>query len=277
MAFVAENGTGLPNANALITAAFYRDYHTTRGRTVAAEPILLDATIQGWIVRATDYLSKRFGLKFQGTRLTLTQSLPFPREAVTIDGVDVIMCQLYAATPVNQGAGYTVGDIVTISNGTFTTAATCQVDAVTSGAVTALSVLDAGDYSVIPTGANSPAGGTGTGLTATLQFGGPIPLSQAVAEYARIASTVAELAPTPPLPFDTEDADGGIISGGGAIISRDEKVGPIEESTTYAGPKDLPVGPKGSATVSGWALPTYPAADLLIEPYLTNTTGVIRN
>lgn len=199
MAFTVEDGTGLANANAFISVAFYRTYHTERGRNVPASPTLADATIQTWIIRATDYLVKRFGLKFKGARTTMVQALPFPRTGITVDGVEVDDASL------------------------------------------------------------------------------PITLQQATAEYALRASLVPELAPDPPLPFDTVDSEGNTVSGSGPVIAKDEKVGPIEEATTYAGPKDIPTSGKGSETVSGWVIPTYPAADLLIEPLISSSGKVIRN
>jgi len=64
------------------------------------------------------------------------------------------------------GADYTVDDVVTLVGGTFTRAATFTVSAVTSGAVTGLTLLDPGVYRELPTGtlATTTADG-GTGLT----------------------------------------------------------------------------------------------------------------
>lgn len=276
MAFIVENGTGLPNANALISAAFYRDYHTTRGRTI--DGAVTDAQIQGWIVRATDYISKRFGTKFSGSRLLTTQALPFPREGVSIDGTEPAMMVLLSAAVLAGGTGYVVGDIVTVSGGTFTTAARVRVDAVNTGVVTAVSVYDPGVYSE-PSSNTATTGGTGTGLTLTNVFGGPLGIAQACAEYAMIAAEVEELAPTPPLPFDREDNEGNVISGAGPVTGKREKVDVIEEETFYAGPADVSSGSKGSSTVSGWAIPAYPVADLLIEPFLLlgGSARTIRN
>lgn len=84
MAFVVEDGTGLSNANAYTSVAFYRAYFTDRGRDVSAQT---DQQVQGYIVRATDFVEQRFGQRYQGTRKTLTQALGFPRTGVVIDGV----------------------------------------------------------------------------------------------------------------------------------------------------------------------------------------------
>lgn len=276
MAFVVENGTGLANSNALISAAFYREYHTSRGRTIDIS--VTDAQIQGWIVRATDYIVKRFGTRFMGSRTQSTQALPFPRTGVTIDGASPAMMVLLSASILSGGTGYVVGDIVTVSGGTFSNAARLRVDAVNTGVVTALSVYDPGTYTE-PSASTATTGGTGTGLTVTNVFGGPLGIAQATAEYAMIAAGVEELAPTPPLPFDREDNSGNVISGSGPVTGKREKVDVIEEETFYAGPQDLSVGAKGSATVSGWVIPTYPTADLLIEPFLVagGAARAIRN
>ncbi|GEM_PF-1772224 len=86
MAFVVENGTGVSNANAYITVAFYRAYFTDRGRDLSAQT---DEQVQGFIVRATDFVEQRFGQNYQGTRKTLTQSLGMPRTDMFLDGVAV--------------------------------------------------------------------------------------------------------------------------------------------------------------------------------------------
>lgn len=86
MAFVVEDGTGLSNANAYISVAYYRAYWTDRGRDVSAQT---DEQVQGYIVRATDYAEQRFGQQYKGTRKTLTQSLGMPRTGIIIDGVRI--------------------------------------------------------------------------------------------------------------------------------------------------------------------------------------------
>lgn len=86
MAFVVEDGTGVANANAYITVAFFRAHFTDRGRDVSA---LTDEIVQGCIVRATDFVEGRFGQRYQGTRKTLTQALGMPRTGMVLDGVAV--------------------------------------------------------------------------------------------------------------------------------------------------------------------------------------------
>lgn len=71
----------------------------------------------------------------------------------------------YSATIAAGGTGYTVGDDITLSGGTSTTAAVFNVDTVSGGVVTAVSVVTAGDYTVKPGDPVSTTGGTGTGCT----------------------------------------------------------------------------------------------------------------
>lgn len=98
MAFTVEDGTGVEGANAFITVAFYKSYWTDRGISVKET----DTQIQAAIVRATDYIEKRFGTQYKGERATLTQTLSFPRSDVVIDGItlpdDALPAQLLAAT-----------------------------------------------------------------------------------------------------------------------------------------------------------------------------------
>jgi hypothetical protein len=70
-----------------------------------------------------------------------------------------------AATIQSGGTGYTLSDVVTLSGGTPSVAATFTVTGVSSGVVTAVSSTNFGTYSVLPSNPVSVTGGTGTGLT----------------------------------------------------------------------------------------------------------------
>jgi hypothetical protein len=75
-----------------------------------------------------------------------------------------------AVTVTAGGTGYTVGDILTGFGGTYSTACQVRVSTVSSGVITAVSIVVAGTYTASPT---SPAvfnGGTGKGCTLTLTF-----------------------------------------------------------------------------------------------------------
>ena len=68
------------------------------------------------------------------------------------------------------GTGYTVDDKVTVVGGTFTDATVVNVDSVSGGVPTAVSVYSAGEYSTTPSNPASSSGGTGTGLTLTMTW-----------------------------------------------------------------------------------------------------------
>jgi hypothetical protein len=69
------------------------------------------------------------------------------------------------------GADYEVGDTLTVSGGTFTTAATFNVDAVDgSGVITAISLTDPGDYTVLPANPVATTTDSTAGAGATLDL-----------------------------------------------------------------------------------------------------------
>lgn len=77
------------------------------------------------------------------------------------------------ATIAGGGTAYTVGDILTISGGTKTTAGTLKVMAVSSGVITSVRVETAGiNYTVNPSNPVSVTGGTGSGATFNLTYTG---------------------------------------------------------------------------------------------------------
>ena len=85
MAFVAEDGTGLANANSYADVAFADAYFTDRGNTVWEA---LDEDVKkAKLISATDYIDMVFGRLFKSVPLTETQALAFPREAY--DGIPV--------------------------------------------------------------------------------------------------------------------------------------------------------------------------------------------
>jgi hypothetical protein len=66
------------------------------------------------------------------------------------------------------GSGsYQVGDILTLTTGTFTVAAQVEVTSVSGGAVTGVRLYNAGVYSVAPSSPSATSGGGGTGATIT--------------------------------------------------------------------------------------------------------------
>jgi hypothetical protein len=84
MAFTVEDGTIVLDANAYIDESFFRGWHADRGNAAAAvssgdyEPVKVKAAI----IKATDYVDKRFGNLFTGYKRSANdsdQSLQWPR------------------------------------------------------------------------------------------------------------------------------------------------------------------------------------------------------
>lgn len=99
MAFTVEDGSGIVGANAYISIAIADTYHADRNQHTWAD--LNDDEKEGFIVRASDYIDKRFGRKFRGFRATKDQGLEWPRlDAFDDDDyvLDDIPAQLEKAT-----------------------------------------------------------------------------------------------------------------------------------------------------------------------------------
>jgi hypothetical protein len=73
MAFTVEDGTGLEDANALITVEFADEYHTDRANTAWTGTT---GAKQSAIIKATDYVSNRFRIRYP--KFNDEQALPFP-------------------------------------------------------------------------------------------------------------------------------------------------------------------------------------------------------
>ena len=78
MAFTPEDGTGVVGANSYVTEAFSLTYHADRGNTAWAA-LATSALREQALVRATDYIDKRFGRRFIGWRQSSDQGLEWPR------------------------------------------------------------------------------------------------------------------------------------------------------------------------------------------------------
>lgn len=83
MTLTVEDGTGLTNADALISLAYFKSYHDTRGNDYSA---YADAALEQAIVRATDFMSESycwagFKLKERGHQ-DGEQALAWPRSYV---------------------------------------------------------------------------------------------------------------------------------------------------------------------------------------------------
>ena len=84
MAFIVEDGTGLTDANSYASVQEYRDYASNRSIDVTSE---LDASIQGSLVRATDYVDLTYIYVGEQSNSPI-QALEFPR---TLDEVDLLL------------------------------------------------------------------------------------------------------------------------------------------------------------------------------------------
>lgn len=80
MAFVVEDGSRVINSNSFVAVAFADTYHTDRGQDFWLG--LDDDIKQKCLIRATDYLQKRFSRRWKGVKVSFTQSLDWPRMAV---------------------------------------------------------------------------------------------------------------------------------------------------------------------------------------------------
>lgn len=68
-------------------------------------------------------------------------------------------------TIVSGGTGYAAEDVLTLVGGTHTATAQFKVTTVSSGVITDVDIISAGNYSVLPTNPASVTGGAGTGAT----------------------------------------------------------------------------------------------------------------
>lgn len=84
MALIIENGTQVLNAEAYVAAADVTGYATKRGLSLSS---VADASVEALIVRAMDFLES-LESRFQGSRVSSTQVLSWPRLNVQLNGFD---------------------------------------------------------------------------------------------------------------------------------------------------------------------------------------------
>jgi hypothetical protein len=88
MSFVVEDGTGVTNANSYAAVDDFKDYHNERGNDIAG---LGTSQIQKLLIKATDYIERRWGMFFLGAREFDDQVLSFPRQDLLDDlGNDIV-------------------------------------------------------------------------------------------------------------------------------------------------------------------------------------------
>ena len=84
MAFVVETGAGVPNANSYASVSDADSYVADRG--ITGWSTLTNTIKQQALIKATDYLEATYRDAWKGNRITVTQTLSWPRTNVIIDG-----------------------------------------------------------------------------------------------------------------------------------------------------------------------------------------------
>lgn len=99
--FTVESGSGDSGSNAYLSVAAVDTHHTDRGNTAWDDFTNTDK--QTAIIRASDYIDKRFGTRFVGLRKTKEQGLEWPRldafdqDGYLLSGPDALPRQLLRA------------------------------------------------------------------------------------------------------------------------------------------------------------------------------------
>jgi len=102
MAFTVEDGTGIEGANSYIDVAFADEYHDDRGNVSWSS--LTATQKQQVLIKASEYIDKRFGRRFRGTRQLKRQGLEWPRlsafddDGFLLSGEDEVPRQIKKAT-----------------------------------------------------------------------------------------------------------------------------------------------------------------------------------
>lgn len=267
-----EDGTGVPFANSYASIIYAYQYLSDRNKVVdwaATVRIAQEAAL----IAATDYIDKRFGLKFlgrpliedlaiPGRNMILITSLPSADQTLTI-GSTVYTFKVSASlsNEITIGAAPTN----TATNIAAVLATNTQVTAYSSGTLVVLTSIEAGVTDDILTSSTSPSllfenskmtGGSVDNpqplcFPRTAFIGIPEVLKMATVEYA-VRSLEGPLMPDPVV----EDT-------GQRVRRRSEKVGPVEEELVYQ-------------DYAGAIFKTYPEVDYLIKPLIPNQGGVYR-
>lgn len=268
MPFIVEDGAGRINANAYIPVVWADEYFGDRGIT---EWTGTDIEKQYSIIKGTDFVEKRFSLKFAGERqfqnsgaakavLTFTAQ-PTSGETVTINGttltfgtnvtigtrlsitIDNLINQINANI-VDIEAQALTGQRLMVSAGyTGEDGNLIAVTTDATGATWSSATLEGGNDEELPQALSFPRVNLYRPYSSQLVLGIPGELKEAVAEYSLRALTTV-LMPDP-LRDDT----------GNEVKFKKEAVGPIIEETEYLPGLDQ-------------IIPKYPAADKLITPFL---------
>jgi hypothetical protein len=82
MAMIVETGAGVANANSYTTVAFIQAYFDDRGGNAAWDALASDTEREHILIKATDYIEKRFSEKWIGDKNDNTNELSWPRHNV---------------------------------------------------------------------------------------------------------------------------------------------------------------------------------------------------
>lgn len=284
MAIIIEDGTGVQGAQTYGAVVAFEAYMLARGTDISG----VSSTIkESSLVKATDYINTRWGLKLLGQRKysSLTSRSIFTLSDQPSDGETVTVGLAVATfrTTATLDTEAEIGNTITETLGNLASAlAAADADQLEDDQVDVSFLIADPDvptltcYVVRDGVTTTEASTNGSFDTATsagysgrpqvLEFprlylydkdgivvdGIPVRLQEAMYEYAYRAQSAA-LAPDP-----TVDASGLRITG------TEKKVGPIVTKTSYA-----------ESQVPRITIP-YPAADRLLQEYVS-TGGIIRN
>lgn len=101
MAFTLETGSGVTGANAYVDTTFADTHHSDRNNTRWSDFTVTEK--RAAIIRATEFVDKRFGRRFRGMRKSKDQGLEWPRlsafddDGFLLSGVDDLPRQLEKA------------------------------------------------------------------------------------------------------------------------------------------------------------------------------------
>lgn len=285
MTLIVEDGSGIASANAYITANEFKQYHAARGN-----PLEYDGSVEQSIIRATDYVDRRFGRLFKGVkrysdlrfaRATLTATgVPSDGDTVTL-GSNTYTFRTTAAVDydveIGVSASASVSNLVSAVNGGAGYAASTELEGVTfTGDRAVFYSLAAGtpgnvhesteSSSVLSFNFATLSGGYDAFIPQPLEFPRaflidrygnsldfiPLQLKHAIAEYAYRILCGTDLDPDPTYP-----------DSGREVVRTRTKVGPIEDEIEYSSTADVEIR-------------AYPKADAYLTDLLVQGGGVIR-
>lgn len=115
MALVVEDGSGLADAEAYISAEDADAYFLARGNTTWAA--LTDEAKEAALRDGSDYMLAVYGPRWKGSRVSATQALDWPRDGVVANGFEVgddvvptAVARANAELAVRASAGPLLGD-----------------------------------------------------------------------------------------------------------------------------------------------------------------------